>query len=71
MLFSEPYMDNRQIVFVKKGNDQGIKAEADLAGKAVGTQAGSTAEAYIDKTEGLKASWRLRQRVHGFGERQN
>lgn len=58
MLFSKPYMDNRQIVFVKKGNEQGIKAEADLAGKAVGTQAGSTAEAYIDKTEALKGSFK-------------
>lgn len=58
MLFSDPYMDNRQIVFVKAGNDQGIKAEADLAGKGVGTQAGSTAAAYIDKTEGLKDSFR-------------
>ena len=58
MLFSDPYMDNRQIIFVKKGNDQGIMAESDLAGKAVGTQAGSTAEAYIDKNEGLKNSFR-------------
>ncbi len=57
MLFSDPYMDNRQIVFVKAGNDQGIMAEADLAGKAVGTQAGSTAETYIDKAEGLKDSF--------------
>lgn len=58
MLFSDPYMDNRQIVFVKAGNDQGITTEADLAGKGVGTQAGSTAETYIDKTEGLKDSFR-------------
>lgn len=58
MLFSKPYMDNRQIVFVKKGNDQGIMAEADLAGKAVGTQAGSTAEGYVDKTEELKRSFK-------------
>ena len=57
MLFSDPYMDNRQIIFVTKGNDQGITSEADLAGKSVGTQAGSTAEAYIDKTEGLKDSF--------------
>ena len=47
MLFSKPYMDNRQIIFVKSGYDQGIRAEADLADKAVGTQSGSTAEAYI------------------------
>ena len=57
MLFSDPYMDNRQIVFVKNGNDSGIKAEADLAGKKVGTQAGSTAEAYIDSVENLKSSF--------------
>ena len=56
MLFSDPYMDNRQIVFVKKGNDQGITSEADLAGKTVGTQAGSTAEAYIAGNEALKNS---------------
>lgn len=58
MLFSDPYMDNRQIVFVKAGNSQGIMAEADLAGKTVGTQAGSTAETYIDKTENLKNSFK-------------
>ena len=58
MLFSDPYMDNRQIVFVKKGNDQGIKAEADLAGKGIGTQAGSTAETYIDGNAALKDSFK-------------
>ena len=56
MLFSDPYMDNRQIVFVKKGNDQGITSESDLAGKTVGTQAGSTAEAYIAGNAALKDS---------------
>ena len=58
MLFSKPYMDNRQIVFVKMDNAQGITSEGDLAGKAIGTQAGSTAEAYIDKTETLKSSFK-------------
>ena len=58
MLFSKPYMDNRQIVFVKAGNDQDIAKEADLAGKGVGTQAGSTAEAYIDSQAELKGSFR-------------
>lgn len=57
MLFSDPYMDNRQIVFVRKGDDQGITSEADLAGKKVGTQAGSTAETYIDGNEALKGSF--------------
>lgn len=58
MLFSKPYMDNRQIVFVKKDNAQGIMSENDLAGKSVGTQAGSTAEAYITGNEALKNSFK-------------
>lgn len=57
MLFSDPYMDNRQIVFVRKGDDQGITSEADLAGKKIGTQAGSTAETYIDSNAELKGSF--------------
>lgn len=58
MLFSDPYMDNRQIVFVKAGNDQGIMSEGDLADKAVGTQAGSTAESYIDGQPNLKSKFK-------------
>lgn len=57
MLFSDPYMDNRQIIFVRKGSDVKISSEADLAGKNVGTQAGSTAEDYINKDETLKNSF--------------
>lgn len=57
MLFSDPYMDNRQIIFVRAGDDQSIRAESDLANKAVGTQAGSTAESYIDGNESLKGSF--------------
>ncbi len=58
MLFSDPYMDNRQIVFVRKGEDQGIAAESDLAGKSIGTQAGSTAENYITGNSALKDSFK-------------
>ena len=53
MLFSDPYMDNRQIIFVKKGAT-GITAEQSLAGKAVGTQSASTAEEYIDGSDFFK-----------------
>ena len=53
MLFSDPYMDNRQIIFVKKGTTD-IKDEKSLAGKAVGTQSASTAEEYIDGSEFFK-----------------
>lgn len=51
MLFSDPYMDNRQIIFVKKGNPKAIKDEQSLKGMAIGTQSSSTAEEYIDKTD--------------------
>ena len=54
MLFSDPYMDNRQIVFVAKGNPEGIKSEADLKDKIAGTQSGGTAEEYIDSHEDFK-----------------
>ena len=56
MLFSEPYMDNRQIVFVAKGKAASIKGEADLAGKLVGTQSGSTTEEYFESNANVKNS---------------
>jgi len=60
MLFSDPYMANRQVVFIRKGDakNANIAAETDLADKAVGTQAGSTAEAYITGNEALKHSFK-------------
>lgn len=53
MLFSNPYMDNRQIIFVKKGTT-GITDEKSLAGKTVGTQSAGTAEEYMDKSDFFK-----------------
>lgn len=53
MIFSDPYMENRQIIFVRKGT-QGITDEKSLAGKAVGTQSASTAEEYMDKSDFFK-----------------
>ena len=58
MLFSDPYMDNRQVIFIRKGDEQNINAESDLSGKNVGTQAGSTAEDYITSNENLKNSFK-------------
>ena len=49
MIFSKPYMDSRQVLIVKKGNDQGIYSEYDLKDKIVGMQAGTSSEIYIDK----------------------
>ena len=55
MIFSKPYMDNRQILLVNKGNPKNIHAVGDLANKIVGTQAGSNSEIYIN--ENLKNSF--------------
>lgn len=59
MLFSDPYMENRQIIFIRKNDEanKNISSENDLAGKAVGTQAGSTAEDYITGNDALKNSF--------------
>jgi polar amino acid transport system substrate-binding protein len=42
ILFSKPYMNNRQIIMVNK--DSNIKTIADLKGKTVGLQLGSSSE---------------------------
>ena len=57
MIFSKPYMDNRQILMVRKGNDKNIQTEGDLEGKVVGTQSGSNSETYVDENEKLKRSF--------------
>ena len=56
MLFSDPYMDNRQIVFVKKGSQIAVASEADLAGKTIGSQSGGTTEEYFENKPELKSS---------------
>lgn len=56
MLFSEPYMDNRQIVFVAKNGKVAVAGEVDLAGKTIGTQSGGTTEEYFENKPELKAS---------------
>lgn len=56
MLFSDPYMDNRQIVFIAKGKQIAIASEADLAGKTIGTQSGGTTEEYFENNAALKGS---------------
>ncbi len=59
MLFSEPYMDNKQILFVKKGSVESYTNENDLVGKSVGTQSGGTAEEYINENTSLKSSMKV------------
>ena len=57
ILYSKPYMDNRQIIFVAKDSGFKIQSPSDLAGKIVGTQAGSTSEVYIAQDEKFKNSF--------------
>ncbi len=47
--FTKPYLDNRQIVIVPE--DSEIKTKADLEGKSVGIQDGSSAVAAVEKDE--------------------
>ncbi len=56
MIFSKPYMEDRQIVLVKADSDFDIHSEYDLEGKIVGTQAGSTSDDYINRNLKLKNS---------------
>lgn len=55
MLFSDPYMKNRQIVFVPVNSN--VKTIADLKGKVIGTQSGSTAEDYLDNNKDYAAQF--------------
>jgi len=52
--FSKPYLDNRQIVILQAGS--GISTKADLAGKVVGLQMGSSAEVALNNDADVAAS---------------
>ena len=55
MIFSKPYMDDRQILLVRKDSDLEIYSEYDLEDKIIGTQAGSTSDGYLNNNDELKA----------------
>ena len=55
MLFSDPYMDNRQIIVVRAESD--IQSKADLAGKRVAAQADSSALKAIQAEPEVKDSF--------------
>lgn len=57
LLFSKPYMDTRQILLVRRGDGDNIHSEKALAGKIVGTQAGTSSEAYVNGNDALKKSF--------------
>lgn len=68
MVFSKPYMDNRQVLVVKKDSDLSILSEYDLEGKIVGTQAGTTSEHYVNDNEDLKKSFAAFKTYPNFKE---
>ncbi|MBE8950965.1 MAG: amino acid ABC transporter substrate-binding protein [Quinella sp. 3Q1] len=68
MVFSKPYMDNRQVLMVKKNSDLNINSEYDLEGKIVGTQAGTTSEHYVNDNEDLKSSFAAFKTYSNFKE---
>jgi polar amino acid transport system substrate-binding protein len=56
ILFSDPYMVNKQIIIVKSGSP--IKAKADMAGKVVGAQEGSSAVTALEKDKELSSKFK-------------
>ena len=58
MIFSKPYMSNRQIFIVPKDNPQKIYSVVDFENRIVGTQAGSSSEDYIHDNPKLKDSFK-------------
>lgn len=54
VLFSDPYMESKQLIFVLANSP--IKSAADLKGKVVGVQQSSIGEEVVSKDEKLKAT---------------
>jgi len=58
MVFTKPYMSNRQILLIKHDKNFDIHSEYDLAGHVVAIQAGSTSEDYIRANVDLRESFK-------------
>lgn len=59
ILFSDPYLNNRFIIFRAVGQNQDITDEASLAGKIVATQSGGgTIEDYLDNKPELTGQFK-------------
>ena len=68
MIFTTPYMDDRQVILVMKARDFNIYSEGNLEGKIVGTQAGSTSEDYLNSNPELKNSLREHKAYGKFND---
>ena len=56
ILFSEPYMDGKQVIFLPKGST--AKGIDDLKGKVVGVQNASTADEILEANAAMKGSFK-------------
>jgi len=52
LAFTKPYLDNAQVVVVR--SDAGIKTLADMAGRKIGIQSGSSAQEAVDGNDSFK-----------------
>ena len=68
MIFTKPYMDDRQVLLVMKDSELDIYSEYDLADKIVGTQAGSTSADYINENPKLKDAIREHKNYRKFND---
>lgn len=57
VIYTKPYMINRQVILVAAGKGTGIVSADDLAGKVVGTQLGAPSDEYIEHYEKLMKSF--------------
>ena len=58
ILYTKPYMDNRQVLLIKKSSNLKFNSEYDLEGKIVGTQEGSNSKDYVESNKKLMESFK-------------
>lgn len=68
MIFSKPYMEDRQVVLVRNNSDLNITSEYDLEGKIIGTQAGSISDDYFNENNELRNSFSEYNTYDKFGD---
>ncbi len=68
MIFTRPYMDDRQVILVRKNFEEEIYSEGDLEGKIIGTQDGSTSADYINENPKLRNSIRDHKSYSKFSD---
>ena len=68
MIFSKPYMEDRQILLVRRDSDLDIHSEYDIEGKIIGTQGGSSSDDYINANETLKSHLKEHKTYDKFNE---